>query len=661
MSSIELSRGPRRNVYLENRPAEEALEALLAALGEPSRRDGLLTPEEEIPVAEALGRVTARPVFARISSPHFHASAMDGVAVRARETFGASETSPVCLRLNEEAFTVDTGDLIPPGCDAVIMAEDLAEISPGVLQIAAAASPWQHVRPIGEDIVATELVVPGGHLLRPADLGALLASGVLKVPVRSKPRAAIIPTGTELVAPSEAPRPGDLIEYNSVVISGLIQEWGGFPQRFRPVPDDVEAIRRALQEAAETCDIIVINAGSSAGREDFTAGIISELGRLIVHGAAIKPGKPVILGVIPATDVRGRRRVKPVVGLPGYPVSAYITCELFVRPLVFRALGLPEPKRPSARARLARQLPSPMGVEEFVRVKLGRVGENLVATPISRGAGVITSLVKAGGMLRIPRDREGYGEGAEVAVELWRTPEEIERTTVITGSHDVTLDILGNFLRQRFPGASLSSAHVGSLGGITAVRRGEAHAAGVHLLDEETGEYNVSYVRRYLPGTEAVLIHLARRAQGFIVAPGNPKDIRDFPDLAREDVSYINRQRGAGTRVLLDYHLKKAGIAPVQVEGYRREVFTHTAVAAAVANGSADAGLGILAAARALGMDFVPVADEEYELLILRRFYEEPAVQRMLAVIRLKEFQAEVAALGGYDVSETGREKWGRS
>lgn len=628
----------RRKIYLESVPLADALVRLHRALDAAGWRGGV----EELPVEAALGRVTAAAVPARISSPHYHAAAMDGVAVRAADTYGAAETTPVRLT-PEQAVWVDTGDPLPAGKDAVIMVEDINRID-GLVEIYAAVAPWQHVRPIGEDLVATELVVPEGTELRAQEIGALLAAGVSHVPVWRRPRVTFIPTGTELVQPRPDPRPGEIIEYNSRVILSLVAEWGGEPHRHDIVRDDYELLRQTVREAVAHSDIIVVNAGSSAGSEDYSVHVLGDLGQVVLHGVAIRPGKPVMAAVVDG---------KPVIGLPGYPVSTWLTADLFLKPLVYRFRGLPAPRRQRVQARLARRLASHMGVDDFTRVKLGRVGGGLVATPMGRGAGVISSLVRADGMLVIPANLEGFEEGAEVAVELLRPLDDIEVAVVATGSHDIVLDMVSSYLR-RSGGFALSSAHVGSLGGITALRRGEAHMAGVHLLDEATGEYNIPYVRRYL-GQPARLVLFCRRDQGFLVPPGNPKGITAFADLARPDVSFVNRQRGAGTRLLLDYQLKQAGIDPAQVQGYRREEFTHLGVAAAVRSGSADCGLGILAAARALGLDFVPVTREEYELCIPAAHWDHPGVQAVLGLLRDPDFRREVEDLGGYDMADAGR------
>ena len=634
-----------RQIYLESLPRDEALNRLLTALDQV----GWGPQTEVVPTTDALGRITAAPVRAHISAPHYNASAVDGVAVKASDTFGATETAPITLRIGVQAHWVDTGDPLPPGCDAVIMVEHVNLLDEGHGQgdrceILAPVAPWENVRQIGEDVVATEILLPERHPIRPQDMGALLAAGVLEVPVVRRPVVTFIPTGTEIVEPKPDPAPGEIIEFNSRVILSMVREWGGQPVRANIVKDDYDLIRRAVKEAVATSDIVIVNAGSSAGSEDYTVHVLKELGQVLAHGVAIRPGKPVMLGLIDG---------KPFVGLPGYPVSTWLTADLFVKPLVYRALGLPVPKRPTVRASLARRITSPMGVEEYVRVKLGRVGDRLVATPMSRGAAVISSLVRADGLLVVESDREGIGEGSPVTVELLRPLSEVQETVVVIGSHDTSLDLMGSFLHRK-SGYYLSSAHVGSQGGLLALRRGEAHMAGVHLLDAGTGDYNTSYVQKYL-GRPALLVLLARREQGFIVPKGNPKGITSFRDLTRPDVRYVNRQRGAGTRLLLDYHLRQEGISPAQVQGYDWELFTHLNVAAAVKAGDADTGLGIHSAAQALDLDFVPVAWEEYELCIPAELESHPGVQAVLELLRDPEFLKAVEALGGYDCSESGR------
>ncbi len=639
------SRRHGRRYYLEDLPLHEAIAKFHHALSEA----GALEPcaAEMAPLADAIGRVTAEPLWAKASSPHYDSAAMDGIAVRARETAGATETSPLRLTLGDggQAVWVDTGDPMPDGFDAVIMVENVHEVDESTIEIQSPVPPYHDVRPLGEDIVATELVLPQGHAIRPVDLGGCAAAGLVEVPVRGRPTVAIIPTGTELVQPGEARRPGDIVEFNSLILAAAIDEWGGESHRRPPVPDDYEQLRAALSDAVRKYDVVIVNAGSSAGAEDYTARLVEDLGTLLVHGTAIRPGHPVVLGLVGDT---------PVLGIPGYPVSAVLTTEIFVKPLIERKLGTRLPTRRKVDATVTRKLLSPLGEDEFVRVKMGRVGDRLVATPIQRGAGVIMSLVRADGLALIPRFSEGVEAGQEVAVELLRSIEAIENTIVAVGSHDLTLDLLASMLRGQHPEMTLSSSNVGSLGGLVALSRGDAHLAGSHLLDEETGEYNLSFIKRYLPGKAVVVVRLVDRAQGLIVPVGNPKGVSSLEDLGREDVRFINRQRGSGTRVLLDYKLKELGLPPDEITGYEREEYTHLAVAAAVSDGGADAGLGILSAARAMGLDFVPLLTEQYDLVIPREFYEGDLLAPLLDLIRSDDARQAVDALGGYDTSAMG-------
>ena len=572
-------------------------------------------------------------------------AAMDGAAVRSQDTVGAGEGHPLTLKMGQEAFYLDTGDPLPEGTDAVIMIENIQPHGKDAIEIMASVAPWQHVRTMGEDIVASQLILPPGHRIRPHDVGALLAGGLTHIPVRRRPRVVVIPTGTELVQPGSPLKPGDIIEFNSLMLAAMVEDWGGQPVRWDPVPDDRDRLRSTILEALESTDVLVVNAGSSAGSEDYTARLVEELGELLVHGVALRPGHPVVLGVV---------RGKPVLGIPGYAVSAVITSEIFLKPLVARMLGTVAAQRSRETATLARKVHSPMGEDEFLRVRLGRVGGRLVATPVQRGAGVIMSLVRADGLVVIPRLSEGIEAGEDITVELLRPIDEIEGTIVVTGSHDLAIDLLANDMSLSEPGARIASSNVGSLGGLQAVSRGEAHLAGSHLLDEETGEYNLSFVRRYLKGRDVVVVNLVRRVQGLILPKGNPRGLTSLDDLAREGVTFVNRQRGSGTRVLLDYKLKESGVDPERINGYGREEYTHLTVAAAVAGGSADVGLGILSAAKAMRLDFVPLATEQYDLIIPAELYDGDLLRPMLALIRSVGFRKRVDALGGYDTSTTG-------
>jgi putative molybdopterin biosynthesis protein len=690
----------KRNVYLEDIPLDEARAAFQAAL----QAVGWWQPleAEEIPLAQANGRITSRAVWAKLSSPHYHASAMDGYALRAQDSEGATETQPRHFTLVENWDTppseprpirpVNTGHPLPPWANAVVMIEHTQEVvladGRSGIELRASLPPWHHVRPMGEDMVATELVLPANHKLRPVDLGALAGSGHATVAVYRQPRVAIIPTGSELVSAEKMAEsgvlPGEIIEYNSLVLAAQVTEWGGLPTRWPIVPDDFAAIQTAVRAAAQHHDLILLNAGSSAGSEDYTAHVVQSLGQLLVHGVAVRPGHPVILGMVEDDEETRRQGDKvtrgqgdkgkgssvtlspphpvtpspghpftPIIGVPGYPVSAALTGEIFVEPLLARWRGQRPFQPQTIQATLTRKVNSPTGDDDFVRVAVGEVNGRFVTTPISRGAGVITSLVRADGILRIPRFSEGADAGSEVTVHLYRDARELAHTILAIGSHDLTLDLIAQFLAER-SGARLASANVGSLGGLVALRRGECHLAGSHLLDPETGIYNQSYVRRYLPDEDVVLVTLVGREQGWLVPAGNPKKIQGWAAAARDDVQLVNRQRGAGTRVLLDYELSKLGIAPEQVRGYGREEYTHLAVAAAVVSGTADFGLGIQAAARALKLDFVPLAHEQYDLVMTRQMFESERLRPLLDLLHDDGFKTAVAAMPGYDVSVMG-------
>lgn len=666
------------SVYLHDIPLTEAqavLRQALEAIGKWTRLG-----VEEIPLDEmAVGRVLAEPVWAKISSPNYHAAAMDGFAVRASQTVGAAPGTPGylsyferpaasaekdTLRSPEKAVArtayIDTGDMLPEWADAVIPIENVeplderGEISanprrPRTIRIRAAVAPWSNVRPYGEDIVASQLVLPAGHILRPVDLGAIAASGHTRVHAARKPRVAIIPTGSELRQVGDPVQPGEIIEFNSIVLAGQVNSWGGQAQRFGIVTDHFEEIKRCVLSAAATHDLILLNAGSSAGSEDFSAEVVQAAGRLLVHGVAVRPGHPVIIGIVqPQQGAEG----VPVIGIPGYPVSAALTGEIFVEPLLARWLGRPPAEPIVLPAILTRKITSPAGDDEYLRVVVGRVGERLLAAPLARGAGVITSLVRADGIAIIPSGSQGMPAGAEVNVRLYRPPAELERTILAIGSHDMTLDLLGQYLAERE--RRFVSSNVGSLGGLAALRRGEAHLAGSHLLDSLTGEYNLAYVREYLPGMHVVLVNLVGRQQGLLVRRGNPRNIQSLADLADPEIVMVNRQRGAGTRVLLDYHLGKMGLQPAQLNGYEREEFTHLTLAAAVASGKADTGLGIAAAAQALDLDFIPLFQEPYELIIPGRYYQDELLAPLLDVLKDPAFRRAVRSMPGYDVSRMG-------
>ncbi len=645
-------------VYLHDIPLAQAKARLEEAL----RQAGLwqVLGSEQIPLDEqAVGRTLAEPVWARLSSPHYHAAAMDGFALRAADTSGAAPARPITLLVGEQAVYVDTGDALPDWANAVVPVENTEALDadeqiaadprhPDRIRLREALPPWSHIRPMGEDIVATELVLPSGHVLRPFDLGAVAASGHSGVRVARRPRVSVLPTGSELVPVGQPVSRGDIIEYNSLVLAAQVNAWGGQAVRGPIITDDLAQISARVQAAADASDLILLNAGSSAGSEDFSARVVETLGELLVHGVAVRPGHPVILGLIR----RSQGGVTPIIGVPGYPVSAAITGEIFIEPLLAVWLGRPPHQPVEIEAQLTRKVTSPAGDDDYLRVVVAQVRDRLLAAPLSRGAGVITSLVRADGIAILPRGTQGLEAGARVQVRLYRTPAEIQRTILAIGSHDMSLDLLAQELagRQR----RLVSANVGSLGGLVALGRGEAHLAGSHLLDPASGEYNLSYIQQYLPGEALTLVYWVGRQQGLLVTKGNPKGIRSLADLAGGRVSFVNRQRGAGTRVLLDYLLAGLGIDPVTIQGYAQEEYTHLAVAAAVSSGRADCGLGVMAAAQALDLDFIPLYTEPYHLVIPTAFFESELLAPLRSLMHSPDFRQGVKRLAGYDVAHMG-------
>jgi putative molybdopterin biosynthesis protein len=635
----------KRNVYLKMKTLEETREIIHEAF---KVSDVLET--EIIPVPEAVNRILAQPVQAKISSPHFNAAAMDGVAVKAEITFGASETATKTFSIGRDTFYVNTGHVMPADTDAVIMIEHVLAIDDTRIEIDKPVFPWQNVRKVGEDIVATELLFPQNHRITAYCIGALLTGGVFSVPVKKKPRILIVPTGSELVDwrsfSTDKFEPGQVLETNSFVIGSLVETEGGAYSRHNMVMDNSAWIKQVVQEAVnQDYQMILILGGSSAGSEDYARRVIHDLGQVLVHGVTIMPGKPVVIGRVGDT---------PVFGIPGYPVSAIIAFEQFVRPLIRSMLGQPDHPDESIQVEPTRKIASKLGVEEFLRVKLGQVGNRVVATPLPRGAGSITSITEADGIIRIPTHIEGIKDRERVSAQLLRPLPSILGNIVIVGSHDNTLDVLADQIKAKHHRISLSSSHVGSMGGLMAIKRGVCHIAGSHLLDPEDGSYNLSYIKKFLSQVDVKLVHLVLREQGLIIQRNNPKNIKAIDDLARSDISFINRQAGSGTRILLDFHLNQVGIDPADISGYHHEEFTHMAVAVAVLSGTADAGLGIHAAAAALDLDFIPVVTEQYDLIIAAEHFDSENVQILLETVNNPEFKNRVDALGGYSTERTG-------
>ena len=607
-------------------------------------QNGMAPKIETISVAKAAGRTTASPVYAVVNAPHYSASAMDGVALAAKLTLGATKTMPVILSLNQY-FSVDTGDPLPEGCDAVVMSENVAMSDDGSIAVFVAAEPWQHIRRIGEDICAHEMILPSFSKVTPYAIGAMIAGGVMELDVIKKPVVGFIPTGNELVPPALRANGSDVFEFNSAVFSAMLQEWGALPVSYPIVGDSAEKIHEALEIALLECDAVLLGVGSVSGSENYGAAAILRSGSVMHHGLSIKPGKSAILGL---------RGEKPIVGVPGYPVSGIIVVEQLVRPIVdFLNKAASEPYK-YVDAVLSKTVASSEEHLEFIRVRMGYVKGRLIAAPLSRGSGIVTSFMKADGIVEVPQGIESYASGKKVSIRLLRSEADLRRSLVAIGSHDPMLDELSELMRRKFGDVSLISAHVGSMGGLLAVRRSEAHLAGTHLLDEKTGFYNSSFITKHFPKGGVRLVECVNRKQGFMLQKGNPLGVLDLSEITRDGIRYVNRQKGSGTRILLDYLCSKSGIDPSMIHGFSHEEFTHTSVAAIIASGAADVGLGIHSAAMLYGLDFLPVCDEQYDLLIPDHAWDIPLMQQLMEVLRSDEFRHRLEFMGGYEVGNPG-------
>ena len=624
--------------YLSNITLQEGMEKYCKFLDINKLRD-----TEYIDVEKSLNRMSSEAIYANLSAPFYNCSAMDGIAVKSELTFLANEQNIITLEESKDYIVVDTGDPITKEFDAVIMVEDLLEKEENSVKIIKPAIPWQHVRCLGEDVVEKEMIIPSFHTIRPQDIGSMISGKIDKIQVFKEFKVGIIPTGTELIDRHTTPKIGDIIEFNSRLFEGLVLEYEAVPVIYPIVEDNYEKIKNSVLKALNECDMVLINAGSSQGREDFTYDIIEELGEVCIHGLAIKPGKPAILGKI---------NNKAVVGIPGYPVSAWVVMENIVKPIIRKSIYKEVVKKEIIEATLSKRVMSTLKYEEFVRVKLGLINNQYVATPIKRGAGTITTLVNADGVIRVPQNVEGINEGEKVEIELLKDISKINNTIISIGSHDIVMDIINDeLIKDSFGKINLSSTHVGSFQGLLSIRKGESHISPIHLFDVESETYNIPFINKYIDQNVA-LIKLVKRTQGLIVKKGNPLNIKSIKDLV--NVRYINRQKGSGTRILFDYLIKKNNIEKSDINGYEREEFTHMSLAKAIDNGDADCGLGVYSAAHIFDLDFIPICEEDYDLLLKEDMLESKYIEHLLSTINKESFRKRVDNLGGYNLKNMG-------
>lgn len=621
----------KRNIYIDNIDVELALEKYFSEISFDFK-------SEKISVLDSVGRVTYKAVYANYCSPTYAASAMDGIFLFSEKIKEATEVTPVYLNENDFKY-VNTGNPLDLSLgDCVVMIEELIELEDGNFKIIKNAKPWQHIRPIGEDIVAGEMLIKSNHKILPQDLGALITGGIKEIEVYKKPMVAIIPTGDEVIDIfKEEFKEKSVIDCNSYIFSAQIKEWGGIPYIQEKLKDNYNEMKKKLKELSKNYDVLVVNAGSSAGSKDYTKNVIEEIGEVIIHGVAIKPGKPTILGKING---------KPVIGIPGYPVSAYLAMDIFMKPLLEKMTNIFNVEN-FIEGKLGKSIVSSLKHKELVRVTLHKNKDEYIVMPLARGAGITTSLSKADGILEISKSVEGIGLGERVKVRLLKPLKEIDNNLVSIGSHDIVMDLIGDSIK-------LCSTHVGSFGGILAIKQRNTDIAPIHMLDEESGEYNISFIKKYFPSEDMMLVKGVERIQGLIVQKGNPLNLKEIKDILEKNIKFVNRQRGSGTRILLDYWLKDENLDYINLKGYDYEVATHLDVAMAIKNGTAEAGLGIMEAAKIADLDFIPLAKEEYDFLINPEIKNSEKIKEFIKFLKSDFLKKKIESLDGYSLNKPG-------
>ncbi|WP_332449898.1 substrate-binding domain-containing protein [Methanoculleus sp.] len=595
--------------YLNLTPLPDALAAMRRAF---PPRDHI----ETVPLSLSVGRVTVEPLYAGYSVPPADIARFDGYAVKSRETLGAQDQRPLPLR---DYLRINTGDLLPSSFDAVVMIEDTWDEG-GIPRVRKSAASWQNVRRAGEDVRAGDLVLPKGHQIRPFDLGALATYGITRVAVRSV-RVGIVPTGSDLVPLGVAPGPGQTMETNTLMAEAYLTRMGATCCRYGIVPDDPDLIREAVQKAVAENDLVILSAGSSAGTRDFSRDVAGGLGEIVFHGIAIRPGKPALLAKIDG---------KPVLGMPGYPVAA----QTILREVAGDLLawwGLRPFPAEELDVRLSRRLASDLGFDEFIPVSVGRVGGTCWATPHPRGGGIQMAVVRANGYLHVPAAREGVEAGEEMHLRLTVPAASIGRTLVCVGERDPALAGLQNCLADL--GYHLHCCNASTMGAVLALRAKTCHAASIAL--PETGTAWNDLVLRYLPGVDLLRVQVARVELGIA-------SVVDLDDAAK--LRFVNRPKGTAARIFLDAWLDRQGIEPGGIDGC--EVRTHGAVVAAVANGSADAGVCPASTAREAGLRFTPLGYESCDLLVQRELAADEGVASLIRAARSPAFGEFIRSTG---------------